>query len=486
MEAAKWLVSLGGVDHHVLSDLPFRRACHAGDLPLAQWLYSLGGVDHHAYWDNAFRGACSHNQVAVAQWLYGLGGIDASRCLYRLFLSACGGTRLDLAQWVYTLEDPETLSVKKPSILRRGLYRACYNGRLEIVQWLVSLGVDYRSRDQYCFRVSVKHGHDQVARYIHSLGGVDHTVRDNESFLHACQRRDAGGELARWIYSLGGVDHHVGGEEAMIRACSTCSIELAKWIYSLGGVDLSAQNDRAYVEACNSIPFKKSNVDRTNVIVLVQWLCSVRRPSRGTVHQMLVQAYRNDLLRLTKWLYQLYPWDGQDLERIIKNATRFYQPPTRTVKWLARRDQMADVDIQELWKHVTATKRWIAPYLSALLPQLYQWDHSEPIEQLARDTLQQAVTEGDLELVKVLCLEMYVGDGQMYTELLDTLLHIGQDEWIGTPYPQIAAILIRIGAECPLDLDNQRALDIQEHLPSRCKSARGSRCETASGPEPEG
>jgi hypothetical protein len=74
LEAAQYLVSLGGVDHHAEDEWAFRRACCYGQL-VVRYLVSLGGVDYHHIGDEeAFRWACWGGHLRVAQYLVSLGG----------------------------------------------------------------------------------------------------------------------------------------------------------------------------------------------------------------------------------------------------------------------------------------------------------------------------------------------------------------------------------------------------------------------------
>jgi hypothetical protein len=54
---------------------------------------------------------------------------------------------------------------------------ACYNGRLEMAQWIYSLGgVDYHAQDEWAFRWACYCGRSDIVWYLLQLGIPDSTV----------------------------------------------------------------------------------------------------------------------------------------------------------------------------------------------------------------------------------------------------------------------------------------------------------------------
>ena len=111
LETAKWIWSLGDVDHHFGDEYAFRYACYFDHLETAKWVWSLGGVNHHAEFDEAFRDACVHGHLDVAKWLWSLGGVDHrnadeydedDECNCQI-ASEVGN--FEIAKWLFFLDD---------------------------------------------------------------------------------------------------------------------------------------------------------------------------------------------------------------------------------------------------------------------------------------------------------------------------------------------------------------------------------------------
>ncbi len=132
-EVVQWLVGLGGVDAHVLNDLPFRNACKDQGA-IAKFLYSLGGVDIHAEEDAAFVNACSGGCIDIARWLHSSGGVDIHAQKDDAFILACTRQDLDVAKWLHSLDTGAEWHLDDAFDLA-----AAYDNR-EGLQWLCTVG----------------------------------------------------------------------------------------------------------------------------------------------------------------------------------------------------------------------------------------------------------------------------------------------------------------------------------------------------------
>lgn len=81
---------------------------------------------------------------------------------------------------------------------------SCKNGHLEIVKWLVSIGMDIYANNNEAFRLSCYKGHHHIAKWIYSVGSVNVHADINNAFIASC----FGGhnDIAKWLISLDSVD----------------------------------------------------------------------------------------------------------------------------------------------------------------------------------------------------------------------------------------------------------------------------------------
>lgn len=99
--------------------------------------------------------------------------------------------------------------------------------------WPVETLLAYRVRR---FVQACASGNTSVAKWLHTLGGIDATTGDHAPFRMAC----AGGHLAtaQWLHSLGGVDLHACDDEPIRLACIGGHAALAKWLHACGVASL--------------------------------------------------------------------------------------------------------------------------------------------------------------------------------------------------------------------------------------------------------
>ena len=104
LDVAKWLWSLGGINHHTHHDYSFRMACCYGHLEISKWLWSLGGVDHHTCNDRSFILACCRGHLETAIWLRSLGGVDHQAEEEDAFCIAYDNWHFDVVKWLFFLD----------------------------------------------------------------------------------------------------------------------------------------------------------------------------------------------------------------------------------------------------------------------------------------------------------------------------------------------------------------------------------------------
>ena len=69
--------------------------------------------------------------------------------------------------------------------MNAGFIWACNNGHIDVVKYLVPLGVDIHANNEEGFRWACYNGHIDVVKYLVPLG-VDIHANDEESFIWAC------------------------------------------------------------------------------------------------------------------------------------------------------------------------------------------------------------------------------------------------------------------------------------------------------------
>jgi hypothetical protein len=92
------------------------------------------------------------------------------------------------------------------------------------------VGIPYTDGEGFRF-VCKNGGLEVVQGFWGLLGGVDIHADDDYDFRCACMRGKL--ELAQWLWSLGGVDIHARDDEAFVSACFCAHLEIARWLLSV-------------------------------------------------------------------------------------------------------------------------------------------------------------------------------------------------------------------------------------------------------------
>lgn len=240
----------------------FNDACSNGDLTTAQELFRTGHVDLHDQIDAPFLLACKGNHLHVVQWLFDTcqgavftaqpklcGMTYTSLCtqghlsLAKWFRTACSihlrdaddvsalygaihAEHLDVAQWLVSVRAAAGFAPNKGDV---SFYHMCTDGKLEMAQWMYSVGF----RNESAFLGACFYNRLQVVKWLWS---VDHIVRPwlPSAYESSCERGFT--ELAQWLWSmigpkLGSV--HAGGNAAFKAAVARKHVQTALWLESL-------------------------------------------------------------------------------------------------------------------------------------------------------------------------------------------------------------------------------------------------------------
>ena len=220
--------------------------CENGYLDIAKWLYSRYDHEFKCDINKAFILSCANGHLDVVQWLHSHVNVNNKN---KAFNISCKNGYLDIAQWLYLCDN---VSVNDRNVAFR---MSCANGHINLVQWLYSLGgIDLPSLKRRS-EASEKIGFSRFSEDFNA------DCMD-EPFKLACKNGHI--TVAKWLHSLGGVNIHADNEYAFRTSCENGHIDVAQWLHSLGGVNIYADNEYAFRTSCEN-----------GYTDLAQWLCSL-------------------------------------------------------------------------------------------------------------------------------------------------------------------------------------------------------------------
>lgn len=109
------------------------------------------------------------------------------------------------------------------------LSRACLHGRLEIVQYLHSIGTNIREDDDNALMLASRAGHLKVVKFLHSKAADIHSKSD-DAFIAACKNGHL--DVAIYLYTAG-VSVAAFGVRAVMEASSHGHLKIVKFLHSL-------------------------------------------------------------------------------------------------------------------------------------------------------------------------------------------------------------------------------------------------------------
>ena len=140
---------------------------------------------------------------------------------------------------------------------------ACRRGDLKLAKEIYDRNCVVINYDiEYAFQWECRNGHLEVAKWIWSLDGVDHT-KDEWAFRWACMNGHL--ETAKWIWSLGGVDYHALDEYAFRYACYYGHLDVAKWLFFLDSEFHNKIPNKLLNKVCQVNVFESKQVDLLNM-----------------------------------------------------------------------------------------------------------------------------------------------------------------------------------------------------------------------------
>ncbi|KAJ3292066.1 hypothetical protein HDU76_007197 [Blyttiomyces sp. JEL0837] len=142
------------------------------------------------------------------------------------------------------LESVEGDDDELPDCAKASLYAAALGGFLDIVQYVVELGVVEPGYDGNClFRAACRRGHVNVANFLLGIEGVNPFDADNEALRMAAKRGHK--EIVELLLQLPGIDASAVDNEALRMAALHGHLDIVKLLLGCSGVDASAMDNEA-------------------------------------------------------------------------------------------------------------------------------------------------------------------------------------------------------------------------------------------------
>ena len=217
----------------------FTNVCRRGDKELVEWMYEYYTSTKKFKFNRQYiLYLCKGGNLYLVKWLYNIflnNNVSLSKFDFSMFFGHCFKSGLEINQWIYNkcIELGGVINFNMITAIGVSLLGlACKTGNIELVKWIISLGVN-----------------------VH--------INNDDPFQHACLSGNI--ELARMIWNdtkdTGTmVDLHANYECAFENACMSENVELVMWLWELAlslgtkiNLDQEGQDDRcAIIEAYES------------------------------------------------------------------------------------------------------------------------------------------------------------------------------------------------------------------------------------------
>ena len=252
-------------------------ACKYGRLDIVEYLFSIRSV----YCNKILKIACEYGHLNIVKYFI------------NFFLSFEGKIRKYNNSLVTTAFINNHFDVVK-YLLSVGvngyeaLIKACHLGNLEGLNFLISLGVNFRGSNDQPFLVACCHGHIDIAKMLYSLGAC---IGEHFSFLLEETSRKGHLDVLKFIMSIG-PKYKDFYSEAFIVACECGQLDIAKTLYSVGA-DYKHRSNRAIRMAS------------TNGHLEVKYLVSIGADFRDGCNHSIRLASENNHFEVVKYLMSI-------------------------------------------------------------------------------------------------------------------------------------------------------------------------------------
>ena len=176
------------------------RGVLSGDLGIVQLLLSYGAdvnAEGEGFERSPLETACYYGYNDIIKFLLENGARPNLTCLFSAVSNFSSG-----AAYYDTSAVEKLCSIFPPTteVLNRMLVLTCDVGRLEVAQFLVSMGASVSCEENYCIRVAAEYGFVEVVRFL-CESGADFRVDDNIPIARASANNHL--EVVRYLVEVG-------------------------------------------------------------------------------------------------------------------------------------------------------------------------------------------------------------------------------------------------------------------------------------------
>ncbi len=264
--------------------------------------------------------ACKHGSLKMVQWIYNFNvdNLEEDNLLHiTIFFLACEEGFLDIAKWIYSIDK---IGIEHSDVMIP-FRKSCFNGHLNIVQWLLSLNItkiDIHWNDNYIFKSVCRNGHLEIAKLLYSDDFSISNIR--EGFHDACKNGHL--NIAQWLYHI---KKGIIFNKSITNICECYNIEIVKWLWSVDQI-LDNQIDiyETFISACR---YEKLHIAKCihsfNKIDIYQ-----------NNNQAFISACRNGCLEIVIWMYYLSISEGCTIDIHMDDDKLFKISSLSVKEWL--------------------------------------------------------------------------------------------------------------------------------------------------------
>ncbi|AKI80766.1 putative ankyrin repeat protein [Acanthamoeba polyphaga mimivirus] len=201
------------------SSLPLKTACIEGHLDTVKYLFSCGIEIINSIYD-CIVSACCYGRLNIVIYLSNKISIPGDY-INEAFVMACKYGYLDIAKYLFNLDCSITVDA---------LYGACINGHIEVVEYLIGLGVDPRKEKCWAITSACQGGHLNIIEFLLSLGIKPKEI-NVDAFYHACKTGNL--EIAKYLKEIG-ADTITRRDWALELSARGGYLDVVKYIIELG------------------------------------------------------------------------------------------------------------------------------------------------------------------------------------------------------------------------------------------------------------
>lgn len=152
------------------------------------------------------------------------------------FLDICSKGKLGVAkQMLERMPELRNKKFKGTTLIEEAFENACFEGHLDLAQWLLSVKPDIRisTKEEWLFKIVCMKCYFHVAQWLLSVEpNINISEGNNYLFYDACTRNQL--DVVQWLYSVKpDMDITLGNHDSFKNACLMNNIAVAQWLQSL-------------------------------------------------------------------------------------------------------------------------------------------------------------------------------------------------------------------------------------------------------------